>query len=562
MTPLILKYRDRFRKFPQLDMNFGELIIDNFAGGGGASTGIEKAIGRPVDIAINHDPGAVAMHETNHPQTRHFCESVWDIDPREVCAGRPVGLAWFSPDCKHFSKAKGRKPVEKKIRGLAWVVLRWAATVRPRVIMLENVEEFVTWGPLVTDPNGDCYPCPKNRGRTFQSFVNALRRQGYKVEHKELRACDYGAPTIRKRLFLIARCDGQSIVWPEPTHGDPKGEPVKSGQLAPWRTAAECIDWSIPAPSIFERKKPLADATLRRIAKGIMRYVVNNPDPYIVTYYGSKGPDFRGQPLDEPLKTQTTENRHALIVPSIIPIANYNGSNTAHPADDPLRTITAWPKGGHFALCSAFLAKHYGGVVGHGVEQPTGTVTTADHHSVVTASLIRQFGQSVGSSPSAPVGTITSGGLGKTGLIASHLVKLRGTCRDGQRVTSPMPTCTASGTHVGEVRTFLLKYYGSDQDPKMGDPLHTITTRDRFGLVTVRGEEYQIVDIGMRMLAPRELFRAQGFPENYIIDRDSHGKPITKTEQVARCGNSVCPPMSEVLVRANMVEAEVLRKKA
>ena len=518
MTPSILKYSDRFRKFPQLDMNFGELVIDNFAGGGGASTGIELAIGRPVDIAINHDPSAVAMHEVNHPQTRHYCESVWDVDPRKVCEGRPVGLAWFSPDCKHFSKAKGKKPVEKKIRGLAWVVLRWAATVKPRIIMLENVEEFITWGPLTTDIDGNCYPCKKNKGRTFNSFVNALRRQGYDVEWKEMRACNYGAPTIRKRLFLVARCDGKEIVWPEPTHADPNSEAVTRGELKPWRTAAECIDWSIPAPSIFERKKPLAEATLRRIAKGISRYVINNPDPFIVTYYGSKGPDFRGQPLTEPLKTQTTENRHALVVPSIIPIANYNGSNTAHPINDPLRTITAWPKGGHFALCSAFLAKHYGGVVGHGVEQPTGTVTTADHHSLVTASIIRQFGESVGSKADEPVGTITSGGMGKTGLL----------------------------------NAFLLKYYGSDQDPQIKDPLHTVTTRDRFGLVTVRGEAYQIIDIGMRMLTPRELFRAQGFPENYIIDRDSHGKAITKTDQVARCGNSVCPPMSEILVKANM----------
>lgn len=563
MTPVILKYRDRFRKPPQLGFNFGELVIDNFAGGGGASTGIENALGRPVDIAINHDPSAVAMHEVNHPQTHHFCESVWDINPVEVCAGRPVGLAWFSPDCKHFSKAKGRKPVEKKIRGLAWVVLRWAATVQPRVIMLENVEEFVTWGPLVTEPNGDCYPCPKNKGRTFKSFKNALQRHGYEVEHKELRACDYGTPTIRKRLFLIARCDGQQIVWPEPTHGDPKSEAVKSGRLKPWHTAAECIDWSIPAPSIFERTRPLAEATLRRIAKGIMRYVVNNPDPFIVTYYGSKGPDFRGQPLDEPLKTQTTENRHALVVPSIVPIANYNGSNNVHPATEPLRTVTAWPRGGHFALCSAFLAKHYGGVVGQGVDAPTGTVTSVDHHSLVTAHMIRPFGQSVGSSPAEPVGTITPGGLGKTGLVTSHLLKLRGTSRDGQPVDVPAPTITAGGLHVGEVRAFLIKYYGNEKEGIfIKDPMHTVTTRDRFGLVTVQGEEYQIVDIGMRMLAPRELFRAQGFPEDYIIDRDSHGKAVTKTNQVARCGNSVCPPMSEVLVRANMTEAFELRKTA
>lgn len=549
MTPAILKYRDRFRKPGQIPFNFAELVIDNFAGGGGASTGIETALGRPVDIAINHDEGAVSMHEVNHPHTRHFCESVWDINPREVCAGRPVGLAWFSPDCKHFSKAKGSKPVEKKIRGLAWVVLRWAATVRPRVIMLENVEEFVTWGPLVTDSNGDCYPCPKNKGRTFASFKNALRRHGYEVEHKELRACDYGAPTIRKRLFLIARCDGQQIVWPEPTHADPASEAVKSGRLLPWRTAAECIDWSIPAPSIFERTRPLAEATLRRIAKGIMRYVVQNPDPFIVTYYGSKGPDFRGQPLSEPLKTQTTENRHALVTAFL---AKHYSGVVGHGVDQPSGTVTT---ADHHSLVTANLVRHFGASAGASISKPAGTVTSKSTESIVTAHMVRQFGQSVGSSPAEPVGTITPGGLGKTGLITSNLVKLRGSCRDGQPVTTPMPTVTGQGLHVGEVRAFLLKYYGSDQDPQMGEPMHTVTTRDRFGLVTVRGEQYQIVDIGMRMLTPRELFRAQGFPEDYIIDRDCHGKPITKTAQVARCGNSVCPPMSEVLVRANMVDA-------
>lgn len=551
----------RFRINPQGIFNFGELLVDNFAGGGGASTGIETAMGRPVDIAINHSPGAVAMHEVNHPLTKHYCESVWDVNPYEVTGGRPVGLAWFSPDCTHFSKAKGGKPVKKEIRGLAWVVLRWAATVRPRVIMLENVEEFTTWGPLRRDDNGDLYPCPKQKGRTFNSFINALRRHGYQVEHRELRACDYGAPTIRKRLFLVARCDGQPVVWPEPTHGDPSSKSVKSGSLQPWRTAAGCIDWSISAPSIFERKRPLAEATMRRIAKGIMRYVVNNPDPFIVTYYGSKGPDFRGQPLNEPLKTQTTENRHGVVVPIITEHANASNQRNM-PADEPLRTQCAQVKGGHFALVNAFLAKHYGTSVGYDPNEPAHTLVGKAKQSIVTAHLVRQFGQSVGSSPSEPTGTVTPGGMGKTGLVTSHLVKFRGTCRDGQKADEPMPTVTASGTHVGEVRAFLLKYYGADQDPRLNDPLHTVTSRDRFGLVTVKGEQYQIIDIGMRMLTPRELFRAQGFPENYIIDRDHTGKPITKTEQVARCGNSVCPPVAAALVRANMVEAVEIRRAA
>lgn len=601
MTPPIYQMSN-YRINPQIRFNFEELSVDNFAGGGGASTGIEEALARTVDIAINHDEDAISMHEVNHPGTRHLCESVWAVNPREVCEGRPVGLAWFSPDCKHFSKAKGGKPVEKKIRGLAWVVLKWAATVRPRVIFLENVEEFVTWGPLVKDADGNCYPCPKNKGRTFRSFVNALQRHGYEVDYRELRACDYGAPTIRKRLFLIARCDNQPIVWPEPTHGDPKSAAVKTDKLKPWRTAAECIEWNIPCPSIFDRKKPLAEATLRRIAKGIMRYVINNPEPFIVTYYGSKGPDFRGQAMDEPLKTQTTENRHALVVPYLTEHAN-SSSQRNMPADSPLRTQCAQVKGGHFALVSpiitkyhgesagvsgatpfptitassfqkrpggnppmalvqAFLAKHYGGVVGHEVDKPTGTITTADHHSLVTAHLVRQFGQSVGSAPAEPVGTVTPGGLGKTGRVTSHLVKLRGTCRDGQPVDEPLHTVSSQGQHFGEVRAFLLKYYGCDQDPKIDEPLHTVTTRDRFGLVTVRGEEYRIVDIGMRMLTPRELFRAQGFPENYVIDRDAHGKPISKTAQVARCGNSVCPPVAAALVKANMVSQAERRKAA
>ena len=626
---------------------FEELIIDNFAGGGGASTGMEMALGRAVDIAINHDAEAVAMHLANHPYTTHFCEDVWTVDPCKIVRGRPVGLAWFSPDCKHFSKAKGGKPVARKIRGLAWVVVRYAQKVRPRVIMLENVEEFQEWGPLIPvcdkegkkqlDADGQAIlmPCGVNKGKTFYLWVHRLEKLGYKVDWRELRACDYGAPTIRKRLFLVARCDGQPIVWPEPTHGDPQSDAVKSGKLKPWRTAAECIDWSIPAPSIFERKRPLADATMRRIAKGIMRYVVHNQEPFVVTYYGSKGPDFRGQSMDEPLATQTTENRHALVVPifsgnkkqddewtcadcgfiydrSDLPVCgcvkcgsesdpvfihhalsapilteHANASSPrCMPADSPLRTICANVKGGHHALVSTFLAKHYGGVVGSDMQDPVATVTSVDHHSLVTANLVRnfgksagaavddpagtitgkskdslvtahlvrQFGQSVGSSPAEPVGTVTPGGLGKTGLVTSHLVKLRGTCRDGQPVTAPIPTVTASGTHVGEVRAFLQQIYGCDQDPQLREPLHTITTKDRFGLVTISGEQYSIVDIGLRMLTPRELFRAQGFDDSYVIDpiNPATGKPLTKTAQVRMCGNSVSPYPAAALVRANV----------
>lgn len=564
-----------------------EIIVDNFAGGGGASTGIELATGRSVDVAINHDPAAIAMHRANHPETEHYCESVWDINPREVTGGRPVGLCWLSPDCKHFSKAKGGKPVEKSIRGLAWIAVRWAATVKPRVIMLENVEEFTTWGPLT--PDG--YPDKRQKGRTFRTFVNALRRQGYRVEWRELRACDYGAPTIRKRLFLIARCDGKSIVWPEPTHGDPTSEAVKSGRLKPWRTAAEIIDWSIPCPSIFERTRPLAENTLRRIARGIQRFVINNPNPFIIKV-NHPGEQFRGQEIDEPLQTVTSKNGWGIVTPYIARIGQtgFGGDRLQYELDNPLTTITTKAEhllvtpfltqyhsyddsargqtmdrplltqdtSNRYGLVAAFLAKHYGGNYtgpGSSPDEPLSTVTTTDHNALVTAHVVRHFGESVGNPADAPLGTVTAGGGGKSGLVTSHLIKLRGTCADGQPVTEPMPTITAGGMHVGEVRAFLLKYYGSaDNGQTLDDPLHTITTKDRFGLVTVEGVDYQIVDIGMRMLEPHELFAAQGFPASYIIDRDADGKSYSKSAQVARCGNAVPPPFAEALVRANLPE--------
>lgn len=437
----------------QLDL-FREIIVDNFAGGGGASTGIEMATGLSVDIAINHDPAAIAMHKANHPDTEHYCESVWDVDPVKAVNGRKVGLAWFSPDCKHFSKAKGGKPVDKNIRGLAWIAVKWAIAVKPRVIMLENVEEFKTWGPLKYG-----YPDESKKGKTFQSFVKSLEALGYKVEFKELRACDYGAPTIRKRFFMIARCDGRPIIWPEPTHGDPKSLAVQVGRLKPWRTASEIIDWSIGTPSIFTRKKPLAENTLRRIARGIQKFILDDPNPYILPdktvasfltqYYTETNPDeVRGQSLKEPIYTIPTANR--------------------------------------FGLVTAFITQHYKSSIGHRVDEPLHAITTVNKASLVSA--------------------------------------------------------------------FLLKYYGSDIGQKLTEPLHTITTRDRFGLVTLQGQNYQIVDIGMRMLQPQELYPAQGFPPNYIIDRDFEGKPYPKTEQVARVGNSVPPPFAEALVRANLPE--------
>lgn len=564
-----------------------EIIVDNFAGGGGASTGIELAIGRSVDIAINHDENAIAMHKTNHPDTLHYCESVFDVDPSAATSGKPVGLAWFSPDCRHFSKAKGAKPVKKEIRGLAWIVLRWALAVRPRVMMLENVEEFKTWGPLLDE---ELRPDPERAGETFEAFVGMLSTGiaanhpalaevceflaiephgqqaqqliaglGYEVDYRELRACDFGAPTIRKRFFMVMRCDGRQIQWPEATHGDPKSLEVQSGKLAPWRTAAECIDWSIPTLSIFDRKKPLAENTLKRIARGIERFVLNNPTPFIVkcnhTSSRTAYDCFRGQDIDSPLQTITKTHGYAVVTPFIAGnggseyqakprainkpahtvlkesraclvapmIARQFGNSTGHGADEPNGTVTAGG-GGKSQLVTTFLAKHFGGNyagLGAAMDVPAHTVTTTDHHAVVT----------------------------------SHLVHLRGTCKDGRKVEQPMPTVTAGGQHIGEVRAFLMKYYGNEKSGvSLDEPLGTVTTNDRFGLVTVDGADYQIVDIGMRMLQPHELYRAQGFPAGYIIDQDYRGKRYAKDKQVARCGNAVPPPFAEALVRANLPE--------
>lgn len=538
-----------------------ELIIDNFAGGGGASTGIEIAIGRSVDVAINHDPEAIAMHEANHPETKHYCESVWEVDPREAASGQPVGLVWLSPDCKHFSKAKGGKPVQKNVRGLAWVAVRWAATVKPRVIMLENVEEFKTWGPLLKDG----YPDPKQKGRTFNCFVNALRRLGYKVDWRELRACDYGAPTIRKRLFLAARCDGRPIEWPEPTHGDPESEAVKSGRLLPWRTAAEIIDWSIPCPSIFERKRPLAENTLRRIARGIQRFVLDAEHPFIAPFIARIGQTgFGGDRLQyelaDPLTTITTKAEHLLVAPLLAGVGGRAGQSRPRAGNEPMATITT--KADTALICPTLIQMGYGERQGQeprvlDLGKPVGTVTAGGNKFALTAAfLAKHFGGNytgAGADLEEPVPTVTT--KDHNALVSSHLVKLRGTCADGQPVTGPMPTITAGGLHVGEVRAFLLKYYGSaDNGQRLTDPLHTVTTKDRFGLVTIEGVDYQIVDIGMRMLEPHELFAAQGFPASYIIDKYANGKAVPKSAQVARCGNSVCPPLATALVRANLPE--------
>ena len=497
---------------PELRIHEDELVVDNFAGGGGASLGIEWALGRSPDIACNHDPEAVAMHEANHPRTRHFCEDVWKVDPVEACRGKRPALAWFSPDCKHFSKAKGGKPVEKKIRGLAWVVVRWARAVKPRVIMLENVEEFEEWGPLLDDG----MPDPLKRGFTFRRWVGQLRAAGYVVETRVLRACDYGAPTTRKRLFLIARSDGLPIVWPKPTHG--KG-------LTPYRTAAECITWSLPCPSIFERKRPLAEATLRRIARGIQRYVIETAEPFIVGIDHRGAGDSCAWPGSEPLTTVTAEARHALVAPSLVQTGYGEREGQSPRALDlqrPLGTVVGG--GSKHALVAAFLAKHYGGheATGSRMSRPMDTVTAVDHHSLVQTSLMLKM----------------RGGL------EAHPV----TAQDWRQ---PAPTVTAGGTHLAEVRAFLLKYYGTDQNPQLRMPLGTVTTKDRFGLVFVRGEQYAIGDIGLRMLVPRELGRAQAFPDTYKLDVVVNGKSLTQSAQVRMIGNSVSPVMAEALARAN-----------
>lgn len=616
-----------------------EIIVDNFAGGGGASTGIEMAIGRSVDIAINHDPNAVAMHTTNHPDTLHYCESVFDVNPQLATAGRPVGLAWFSPDCRHFSKAKGSKPVEKEIRGLAWIVIRWALAVRPRVMMLENVEEFKTWGPLIVSADGGQRPDPERAGETFEAFcgmlsggipaghpalvecceflgiaADGMQAQqlvaglGYAVDYRELRACDFGAPTIRKRFFMVMRCDGVPVTWPEVTHADPKSPAVQAGKLAPWRTAAECIDWSIAAPSIFGRKKPLAENTLKRIARGIQRFVLDNPTPFIVkcnhTSTRSGYDCFRGQSLNEPLQTITKKHGYAIAVPHL---TKFRTGATGQEVTEPVPTITAGtskrPGGNGHALgmveaaLTPFVGRQFGASVGHRADEPSATITAGGggKSQLVMPTLIQMgYGERPGQDPRVlqldnPLGTVTAGGnkfatvsaflakhyggnyqgagvsmdkpmhsvttVDHHAAVTSHLVKLRGTCRDGQRTDQPMPTITAGGTHVGEVKTMLaVDGYNEQRAQQTLEFLREYCGPDSTGLVTLDGVVYRIVDIGMRMLQPHELYRAQGFPEWYIIDQDFRGVKYAKDKQVARCGNAVPPPFAEALVRANLPE--------
>ena len=521
-----------------------ELVVDLFAGGGGASTGIEQAIGRFVDIAVNHDPEAVSLHQANHPQTRHFVSDVFEVDPVAVTQGQPVGLLWASPDCKHFSKAKGGKPVSKKIRGLAWVVIKWAKLARPRIICLENVEEFQTWGPLADDGR----PCPERKGMTFRRWKSQLENLGYQVEHRELRACDYGAPTIRKRLFLVARCDGLPIVWPEPTHGVGR---------KPYRTAADCIDWSLPCPSIFERERPLAEATMRRIAHGVKRYVMEAAKPYIVRIGQQGGNGSYTSDTSSPLTTITTKAEHCLAVPTLVQTGygERTGQAPRVPGlDKPLGTCVDGQK---HALVAAFLAKHFGG-------EPQPGKTATDLREPAPTVLAKGGPQAVVEAHLAKVAEVDAA-VQNAVYQAAVFTGVGG--RTGQGRTSsyepnrPARTVTTGGHHA-EVRALLLKYYGTNQDPDLLEPLHTVTTKDRFGLVTVHGEDYYIADIGMRMLQPRELYRAQGFPDSYIIDRGADGRVLSKAAQVRMCGNSVCPPLAQAIVRANYAEHHALRRAA
>lgn len=575
---------------------FGEIIVDNFAGGGGASTGMELATGRPVAIAINHDPAAILLHKTNHPFTEHLQASVWDVDPVKVCRGRPVGLAWFSPDCKHFSKAKGKALLDRNIRGLAWIVLRWAAKVRPRVIMLENVEEFQTWGPVRKGK-----PVKKKAGQTFLKWKRQLSDLGYVIEHRELVAADYGAPTTRKRFCLVARRDGQPIVWPEATHGPRDSEEVKAGKLKPWRSAAEIIDWSVPGYSIFATKqeiwdaygvkavRPLADNTMRRIIRGVDKFTIKNGQPFIVQqkfnnqaqgiirplttitavgsheviepllapmtvtnttnsvgstvgnpvhtvttagnqlltaanliqYHTEQSEKVRGQGMGDPMMTVDSSNRYGLTCANLV---EYYTSGRPLDVDTPLHTVTSHDRE---ALASVHIQKYFGGIVGAEMTEPLPTVTAVDHNALCSAHMVKFKGQEVGTSPAEPLPTVCAKS-GSGGFARCYAVLVKA---DGRNLG-----------HWPEIRELLNEHCGYHLDS------------DDLILLMIGGVWYFIADITLRMLMPRELYNAMGFPPDYIIDHDWTGLEYKKSDQVARCGNAVCPPLAEALVRANMPE--------
>lgn len=494
------------------------LVVDLFAGGGGASAGIEAALGRPVDIAINHDPVALAVHKANHPETRHLEADIWEVRPAEATGGRPVDLLWASPDCTHFSIAKGDVPRKQEIRSLAWAVVRWAKDVRPRAIFLENVQEFRGWGPLGADGRPD----KARMGLTFRRWLGRLQALGYVVDFRVLDASQYGAPTRRRRLFLIARRDAQPIRWPAPSHG-----PALFG-LKPVRTAAECIDWTLPGQSIFGRAKPLAEKTDRRIALGFKRYVLDaagHGEAFIVnTRNGERvGQSPRVRSIREPYTTVTAKgSQGALVIPYVAKVNHGRDANRSASIDTPLSTVTAGQRG--HALVAAWVVKHFGGVVGHSCARELGTITAKDHH----------------------------------GIAAAHLVKLRGDPSDhGAQpdIAGPLHTVSAGGNHAGLVYAFLVKFFGTAVGQSCSDPLCTVTTRDRCGLVFVQidGDTYVVVDILFRMLQPHELLRAQfgRFADAYDLSAAT-----TKAAKVRLIGNSVCPEVAEALVAANEPRAE------
>ncbi len=601
------------------DNLLNELIVDNFAGGGGASVGIELAVGRPVDIAVNHDADAIAMHKVNHPYTQHYQEDVFAIDPEKVTGGRPVGIMWASPDCKHHSKAKGGKPVEKKIRGLSWVILKWGMSkVAPRGILMENVEEIQTWGPLI-ERDGKMFPDPERKGETFNGFVGMLTNGidkthpafveaceflkidpqsaegdrlaaglGYAVDYRVLKACDYGAPTIRKRFYLVARRDGLPIVFPNPTHGTGKG-------LKPYRTAADCIDWSLPCPSIFGRKKDLAVNTQRRIARGLDKFVLKNPRPFIMcmNYQNTT------QDPEKPMTTQTTANHHYVINPAIVPIGygerkgqaprvnditeplstivstckqnmcvpsliQYHseqgkGEVRGQKADEPIMTVDGSPR---YGINACYLSKYFGGEKQAGADagKPLPTVTGIDHNAAVAANIVHYYGGADHASKTdAPLPTVTT--LPRHYLTESHLCVLRRNT-DCKRMDEPLATLTTSAGHFAQVVTYIQKL-DTTQDLKNWDKVRQLLNayagyniaEDEILILEINGLQHFIADIGMRMFEPEELKLAQGCPKDYIIDIESHiGKPYSKAKQIARLGNMVCPPVATALVRANFAD--------
>lgn len=544
-------------------MIHGELIVDNFAGGGGASTGIEMATGYSVDIAINHDPEAIKMHKANHPNTKHYCENVWAVDPVKACNGHPVALAWFSPDCKHFSKAKGGKPKDKFIRGLAWVACRWAGLVRPRVIMLENVEEFKTWGPL----GRRHHPIKAKQGETFQKFVQQLTDLGYEVQFRELIAADYGAPTMRKRFFMIARCDGKPIVWPEPTHAPADSEEVKAGLKKPYVGAYTQIDFSRPCPSIFDTSeeikekygiravRPLAQKTMDRIARGFIKFVLNNPKPFIIQC--NHGGERRPNDIREPMPTITGKHGYGIVEPYMVQIGQTGFTkDRSKDVREPLTTIVS--KNEHCLISPTLIQYHSetskDGVRGQTIKDPIMTVDSSNRYGLVASFLHKYYDggyKGAGETVENPLPTVTA--WDHNSVVTANLIQMNNHC-DGKDIRQPLPTITAGDGHFGEVRAFLIKYYGQGTGQDIKDPLDTVTAQDRFGLVTINGTDYQIVDIGLRMLEPRELYGCQGFPDDYIIDHDYTGKTYPRSEQVRRCGNAVCPPIPAALVRANLPE--------